>query len=99
MFHWRNCRANSGLICKTRAGFFSWRRILRLLLMRKTITAAFLLVFAAKFFITGYKSRGGTSTPGEQSFKSSDRDFRTPFQNESQFIVETIVSDLAEQIY
>ena len=61
------------------------------MLMRKNIASGFLLVLVSTLFITGCKPKGGASKATSY--------FQTPYQDESQFIVETIVSDLAEQIY
>ena len=62
------------------------RRIARLTL----VVASFLLVIG---FVTSCKPKSAA-----QSVNSSGY-FQTPFQDESQFIVEAIVSDLAQQIF
>jgi tetratricopeptide (TPR) repeat protein len=61
--------------------------------MPKKFCFGFLSVLTAIVLATGCKPKAPnrTTTP--------PRHFQTPFQSESQFIVEAIVSDLAEQMY
>lgn len=60
--------------------------------MLKKLCFGFLGVLIAITLATGCKPKAPTQT-------SSSGYFQTPFQSESQFIVEAIVSDLAEQMY
>ena len=61
--------------------------------MPKKLCFGFLSVLTAITLTMGCKPKAPTQT------KSSSGYFQTPFQSESQFIVEAIVSDLAEQMY
>jgi tetratricopeptide (TPR) repeat protein len=62
--------------------------------MRKTLCHGFLIALTAIIFTPGCKPKAPT-----RAAASPNGYFQTPFQSESQFIVEAIVSDLAEQIY
>ena len=65
------------------------------------IKNAFFAIFLATLTVglSGCKPAAGFSNPHAGSGTASNNYFHTDFQDESQFIVETIVSDLAEQIY
>src|SRR5258707_5503417 len=62
--------------------------------MRKAPCIGFLFALTAIIFTPGCKPKASS-----QAAASPDAYFHTPFQSESQFIVEAIVSDLAEQTY
>jgi hypothetical protein len=59
--------------------------------MAKKLCFGFLSILTAITLATGCKPKAAT--------QMSSRYFQTPFQSESQFIVEAIVTDLAEQMY
>ena len=61
--------------------------------MSKKFYSGFLCVLTAITLTSGCKLKTHTQTTTSSGY------FQTPFQSESQFIVETIVYDLAEQMY
>ena len=61
--------------------------------MPEKFCLGFLSVLTAITLATGCKPKAPPETAAPRRY------FQTPFQSESQFIVETIVSDLAEQMY
>lgn len=62
----------------------------------KYIAVVALTISLAAFLAAGCKPH---SSAGPETPSSSSGYFQTPFQDESQYIVETIVSDLAEQMF
>jgi tetratricopeptide (TPR) repeat protein len=67
--------------------------------MPKTFSAAIFFVLTTIVLMTGCGQKTPIETTLIQQTVPPTGYFHTPFQSESQFIVEAIVSDLAEQIY
>jgi len=68
--------------------------------MRQNLSPAIAWVVLAMAFVTGCK-REPSAGPGNSPPRPVDPPgyFQTPYQEESQFIIEAVVSDLAEQMY
>ncbi len=68
--------------------------------MQKQTQSGFLSILIAITLVTGCKPEAAKETASfDHPPASPSGYFQTPFQSESQFIVEAIVSDLAEQMY
>jgi hypothetical protein len=66
-------------------------------MIKNTFFAIFLATLTVG--LSGCKPAAGSFNHNVESRRAPDNYFHTDFHDESQFIVETIVSDLAEQIY
>ena len=67
--------------------------------MAKKTYSGFVAVWIAILVASGCKPTASTPTESSVPPASSSGYFQTPFQSESQFIVEAIVADLAEQMF